>query len=82
MKPWEPKDYIAALTALLTVGSVIWKGGQITTQLEQTNEAVKQLVPVVSRLDATTAKLEAVAESNRIRIDDLTRRVETLERRR
>lgn len=78
----EPKDYIAAVTAVLTVGSVIWKGGQITSQLEATNEAVKQLAPVVGRLDAATARLEAKSEANTTRLGDLTRRVETIEQRR
>jgi outer membrane murein-binding lipoprotein Lpp len=79
---FEPKDYIAMATAVITVGSVIWKGGQITAQLEATAAAVKELAPIVNRLDATTARLEVQAEANRSRIDDLTKRVENLETRR
>jgi outer membrane murein-binding lipoprotein Lpp len=79
---FELKDYIAAATAVLTVGSVIWKGGEITSKLEQTAQAVKELAPVVNRLDATTARLEVQADANRSRIDDLTKRVEILESRR
>lgn len=77
----EAKDWIALATAVITVGSVIWKGGQITQQLEATTEAVRQMSPVVNRLDAATARLEARSESNVARINDLTSRVETLERR-
>jgi outer membrane murein-binding lipoprotein Lpp len=79
---FEPKDYIAMATAVITVGSVIWKGGQITAQLEATAAAVKELAPIVNRLDATTARLEVQADANRSRIDDLTKRVENLETRR
>lgn len=78
---FEVKDYIAAITAVLTVGSVLWKGGEITSQLHQTNEAVKALAPVVGRLDASVAKVEAVADSNKQRINDLVGRIETIERR-
>jgi hypothetical protein len=77
----DAKDYFAGLTAVLTIGSVVWKGGQITQQLEATNEAVKQLAPVVTRLDATSARLEVRADANAGRLDDLTRRVENVEQR-
>lgn len=76
---FEPKDWIALIGAVITVGSVVWKGGQITAQLEATTEAVKQMTPVVNRLDATTARLEVQADANKLRIQDLTRRVEILE---
>lgn len=76
---FEPKDYIALATAVLTVGSVVWKGGQITSQLEQTTEAVKTMAPVVNRLDASTARLDAVASSNTMRLSEVTRRLEVLE---
>lgn len=77
----EKKDWIAAITAVMTIGSVLWKGGQITSQLEMTNEAVKQLAPVVTRLDASTARLDARTNANDTRLDDLTRRVEIMEQR-
>lgn len=77
----EVKDYIAALTAALTIGSVIWKGGEITSQLAQTNESVKALVPVVGRLDALTSRLQATAESDSKRIDEHGRRIELVEQR-
>jgi hypothetical protein len=76
---FEPKDYIAMATAVITVGSVIWKGGQITAQLEATAQAVKEMAPVVNRLDATTARLDVQASANKSRIDDLTQRIEILE---
>lgn len=78
---FEAKDWIAMCGAVITVGSVVWKGGQITAQLEATTEAVKQMAPVVNRLDATTARLEVQADANKLRIQDLTRRVEILESR-
>ena len=77
---FEPKDYIAVATALLTVGSVVWKGGQITAQLEATNESVRQLVPVVSRLDVLTGKLEVQSEAIKARLDEHSRRLDNLER--
>lgn len=76
---FDTKDYITLATAAITVGSVVWKGGQITQQLEATADAVRQMAPVVNRLDASTARLEARSDSNVTRINDLTRRVETLE---
>jgi hypothetical protein len=78
---FETKDWIALTGACITVGSVLWKGGQITAQLEATAEAVRQLSPVVTRLDATTARLEVRSEANKSRIDDLTKRVEIIEER-
>jgi hypothetical protein len=77
----DMKDYIGIITAAITVGSVVWKGGQISAELESTNNAVRALTPVVQRLDATTAKLEAAADSNKSRLDDLTRRVEIIDSR-
>jgi polyhydroxyalkanoate synthesis regulator phasin len=79
---FELKDWIALLGAALTVGSVLWKGGEITSQLQATTQAVREMAPVVNRLDATTAKLEVQADANKSRIDDLTKRVENLEARR
>lgn len=76
---FETKDYIALVTAALTIGSVVWKGGEITSQLAATAKAVEQMAPVVNRLDASTARLEATAEANKSRITDLTRRVELIE---
>ena len=79
---FDPKDYIALATAVITVGSVVWKGGQITQQLEATAEAVRQMAPVVTRLDSATARLDARTESTDTRVSDLTRRVDYLEQRR
>ena len=76
---FEIKDWIALACAIVTVGSVVWKGGEITAQLQATADAVRQLTPVVHRLDSTTARLEVQAQSNKSRIDDLTKRVENLE---
>lgn len=76
---FEAKDFIALATAAITVGSVVWKGGQITQQLEATADAVREMAPVVNRLDASTAALMARSDANTTRISDLTRRVETLE---
>lgn len=76
---FDLKDYIAMVGAVLTVGSVIWKGGEITSKLEQTAQAVREMAPVVTRLDATTSRLEERSESNKSRIDDLTKRVENIE---
>jgi hypothetical protein len=79
MMKFEPKDYVALVTAALTIGSVVWKGGQITAQLEATNESVKQLIPVVGRLDVLTGKLEAVTEASRARIDEHGRRLDLID---
>lgn len=78
---FEAKDYIAAATAVLTIGTVVWKGGEITAQVAQTNESVKSLVPVVGRLDALTSRLEAVSDANGKRIDEHGRRIDLLEQR-
>jgi hypothetical protein len=76
---FDSKDWIALATAALTIGSVVWKGGQITAQLEATNESVKQLIPVVGRLDVLTGKLEAVTDANRARIEEHGRRLDMLD---
>ena len=76
---FEFKDYVALVGALLTVGSVLWKGGEITSKLEQTAQAVRDISPVVHRLDTTTSRLEERATSNKSRIDDLTNRVGHIE---
>lgn len=79
MTKFEFKDYVALATAAITVGSVMVKGGQITQQLEATADAVKQMAPVVNRLDASSARLDATVEANKSRLGDLTRRVELIE---
>lgn len=78
---FDTKDWIALTGAFITVGSVLWKGGEITNRLESTTAAVHQITPIVSRLDSTTARLEVRADSNKARIDDLTKRVEIIEQR-
>lgn len=76
---FEPKDYIALVAALFTVGSVVWKGGQISAQLDATNDAVRAIVPVVSRLDVLTGRLEAITQANSARIDEHGRRIDHME---
>lgn len=78
---FEPKDYIAAATAILTIGTVVWKGGEISAQVLQTNESVRALTPIVGRLDALTSKLEAVTDANSKRIDEHGRRIDMIDAR-
>lgn len=76
---FEPKDFIALATAALTVGTVVWKGGEITEKLNATNESVKALVPVVGRLDVLTGKLEVAVDATKARIEEHSRRLDHLE---